>query len=51
MQFWGANKVHFGRCARGEKVKISNTTTLHMHHAILKIYLPSLHDYDVKMPN
>ena len=43
--------VHFGRCARGEKVKISNTTTLHMYHAILKIYLPSLHDYDVKMPN
>ena len=27
------------------------TTTLHVHHAFLYIYLPSLHDYDVKMPN
>ena len=43
--------VHFGRCARGEKVEISNTTTMHMHHAILKISLPSLNDYDAKMPN
>ena len=30
---------------------ISKTTTLHMHHTILYISLPSLHDYDVKMPN
>ena len=30
---------------------ISKTTTLHVHHAILYISLPSLHDYDVKMPD
>ena len=29
---------------------ISKTTILHMHHAFLYISLPSLHDYDVKMP-
>ena len=28
-------------------VKISKTTTLHVHHAFLYISLPSLHDYDV----
>ena len=27
------------------------TTTLHVHHAFLYISSPSLHDYDVKMPN
>ena len=27
------------------------TTTLHVHHACLYTSLPSLHDYDVKMPN
>ena len=26
-------------------------TTLHVHHAFLYISSPSLHDYDVKMPN
>ena len=30
---------------------ISKTTILHVHHAFLYISLPSLHDYDVKMPN
>ena len=30
---------------------ISKTTILHMHHAFLYISLPSLHDYNVKMPN
>ena len=30
---------------------ISKTTILHVHHASLYISLPSLHDYDVKMPN
>ena len=30
---------------------ITKTTTLHVHHAFLYISLPSLHDYDVKMPN
>ena len=29
---------------------ISKTTILHVHHAFLYISLPSLHDYDVKMP-
>ena len=30
---------------------ISKTTILHVHHAFLYISLPSLYDYDVKMPN
>ena len=30
---------------------ISKTTILHVHHAFLYISLPSLHDYDVKIPN
>ena len=30
---------------------ISKTTSLLVHHAFLYISLPSLHDYDVKMPN
>ena len=30
---------------------LSKTTTFHVHHAFLYISLPSLHDYDVKMPN
>ena len=30
---------------------ISKTTILHVHHAFLYISLPSLQDYDVKMPN
>ena len=30
---------------------ISKTTILRVHHAFLYISLPSLHDYDVKMPN
>ena len=30
---------------------LSKTTTLQVHHAFLYISLPSLHDYDVKMPN
>ena len=29
----------------------SKTTTLHVHHAFLYISLPSLHDYDGKMPD
>ena len=28
---------------------IGKTTTLHVHHAFLYIFLPSLHDYDVKV--
>ena len=30
---------------------LRKTTTLHVRHAFLYISLPSLHDYDVKMPN
>ena len=30
---------------------ISKTTILYVHHTFLYISLPSLHDYDVKMPN
>ena len=30
---------------------LSKTTALHVHHAFLYISLPSLRDYDVKMPN
>ena len=30
---------------------LSKTTTLQVHHAFLYISPPSLHDYDVKMPN
>ena len=30
---------------------ISKTTTSHVHHAFLYISQPSLHDYNVKMPN
>ena len=29
----------------------SKTTTLHVHHAFLYISLPSLHDYNVKLPD
>ena len=32
---------------KNQLVKISKTTTLHVHHAFLYISLPSLHDYDV----
>ena len=30
---------------------ITKTTIIHVHHAFLYISLPSLHDYDVKIPN
>ena len=29
---------------------LRKTTTLHVHHAVLYISSPSLHDYDVKIP-
>ena len=37
----------------GKKAKDSfnKTTTLHVQHTFLYISLPSLHGYDVKMPN
>ena len=30
---------------------LTKITILHVYHAFLYISLPSLHDYDVKMPN
>ena len=39
-----------GNVKKAIAYKISKTTTLHAHHAFLYISLPSLHDYDVKMP-
>ena len=30
---------------------ITKTTTLRLHHAFLYMSLPSLHDFDVKMPD
>ena len=30
---------------------LRKTTILHAHYAFLYISLPSLHDYDVKLPN
>ena len=30
---------------------LRKTTNLNVHHAFLYISLPTLHDYDVKMPN
>ena len=35
----------------GLNLLLGATTTLHVRHAFLNISLPSLHDYDVKMPN
>ena len=32
-------------------ILLRKATTLHVHHVFLYISLPSLHDYDVKMPN
>ena len=29
---------------------ISKTTTSHVHHTFLYIYIPFLHDYDLKLP-
>ena len=33
------------------KAYFGKTTILHVHHAFLHISLPSLHGYDVKMPD
>ena len=30
---------------------VSKTTTSHVHHTLLYIYFPFLHDYDMKIPN
>ena len=39
------------RTAKKQLVQISKTTILHVRHAFLSISLPSLHNYDVKMPD
>ena len=36
---------------RQKKKQNSKTTTLRVHHTFLYIPLPSLHDYEVKLPN
>ena len=35
----------------GSQKVVGKTTTLNVHHTFLYISLPSLHDYDLKMPN
>ena len=62
-QFWYASALLLGSFSHddgdgdgNEDVKkplglLRKTTTLHVHHAFLYISLPSLHYYDVKMPN
>ena len=40
-----------GKKAIGLNWQNNNLITLHVHHAFLYISLPSLHDYDVKLPN
>ena len=34
-----------------DKFRSAKQTTLHVHHLFLNIFLPSLHDYNVKLPN
>ena len=43
--------VYFYFASFGLNLLLGATTTLHVRHAFLNISLPSLHDYDVKMPN
>ena len=50
----GTKKCHDGDDNENVKKEIrwiGKTTTLHVQHAFLSISLPSLHDYDGKMPN
>ena len=47
----GPHELKQRRRRRQRERQESKTTTLHVHHAFLYISLPSLHDYDVKMPN
>ena len=54
MDFGLLGTVMSTRTAKGKKQKVyilSKTTTLHGHHALLYIFLPSLRDYDVKIPD
>ena len=50
--------VYFYFASFGLNLLLGATTTLHVHHAFLNAFferffasLPSLHDYDVKVPN
>ena len=46
----GSLRCHYGdgnQNVKKQLVKISKTTTQHVHHAFLYISLPSLHDYGV----
>ena len=45
------NDAAAARTSKNPMGLISKTTTLHVHHAFLYISLPSLHGYDVKLPN
>ena len=47
----GPHELKQRRRRRQRERQKSKTTTLHVHHAFLYISLPSVHDYDVKMPN
>ena len=50
MALLGSLRCHYGdgnENVKKQLVKVSKTTTLHVHHAFLYISLPSLHDYDV----
>ena len=44
-------KVKATRTANKQYVYINETTTLHVHHAFLHVFSPSLHDCDMKLPN
>ena len=53
MSGWQQNQRR--RRRQGERQKIIclclQKTTLHVHHTILYISVPSLHHYDMKLPN
>ena len=54
-QTWVVTRHQYGtgslRSDDGDGNEDVKTTILHVHHAFLYNSLPSLHDYDVKMPN
>ena len=40
-----------GTAKKGIRFRFSKTTTFHLHYTFLDIFMPSLQDYNVKMPN
>ena len=36
---------------RSNDATVTRTSTSHVHHTFLYIYIPFLHNYDVKLPN